>query len=112
MTRARNDAAFTRKHHPAPTRASSTPPSIGPTARATLMPAAFSATASCSRVVGTSAGTSASTDGRPMAKAAPITNVAAKMAATDRCPVHPRMASARAPAASTENVVMPMTRQS
>ncbi len=81
-------------------------------ARATLMPAAFSATASCRRAVGTSAGTRASTDGSPMANAAPITVVAANIAPTDRCPVAASTPSATAPSASIEKVVMPTRRQS
>src|SRR5712671_3038708 len=47
----KNDAAFSRNVVPEPTAATTTPPSAGPTARATLNPAEFKATADacCSR---------------------------------------------------------------
>jgi len=41
----KNDAAFNRNDHPDPAAATTIPPSAGPTARATLNPAEFSATA-------------------------------------------------------------------
>src|SRR5579859_7812531 len=41
----KNDAAFSRNDHPAPAAATTIPPSAGPTARATLNPAEFKATA-------------------------------------------------------------------
>src|SRR5882724_7775325 len=56
MITPKNDAAFNRKVVPDPTAATTTPPSAGPTARATLNPAEFNATADacCSR--GTNSG--------------------------------------------------------
>src|SRR5271165_747635 len=41
----KNEAAFSKKDHPDPAAATTIPPSAGPTARATLNPAEFKATA-------------------------------------------------------------------
>ena len=52
----KNDTAFNRNVTPQPTAATITPPSAGPTARATLNPAEFSATADACCFRGTSSG--------------------------------------------------------
>src|SRR5271165_7472916 len=56
MITPKNDAAFSRNDHPDPAAATTIPPSAGPTARATLNPAEFSATAEACRCAETTSG--------------------------------------------------------
>src|SRR5882672_12696451 len=71
----KNDAALSKKVVPEPTAATTTPPSAGPTARATLNPAEFNATADacCSR--GTNSGVIACHAGSFITDPSPNRNV-------------------------------------
>ena len=71
----KNDAAFSRKDHPDPAAATTIPPSAGPTARATLNPAEFSATADACRAGETTSGVIACHAGSFITAPSPSRNV-------------------------------------
>jgi len=75
MMTPKNDAAFSRNDHPDPAAATTIPPSAGPTARATLNPAEFSATADACRAGETTSGVIACHAGSFITAPSPIRNV-------------------------------------
>src|SRR5579872_782494 len=77
-TTPKNEAAFTKKDHPAPAAATTVPPIAGPTARATLNPAEFNATPDAWRPGETTSGVIACQAGSFITAPSPIRNVNAK----------------------------------
>src|SRR5215470_16794487 len=71
----KKEAAFNRNDHPDPAAATTSPPSAGPTARATLNPAEFSATAEAWRSGETTSGVMACHAGSFMTAPTPIRKV-------------------------------------
>ena len=97
----KNDAPFKRNDHPAPATSTTIPPNAGPTARATLNPAEFSATAEACRCAETTSGVIACHAGsfitapNPMRKVKPATSMGlrCRRASVRRVPLRRRPSS-------------------